>query len=73
MIQYCRYCNWCTAEEICTEKNIQVNSKSVNHCKTFRFNEIDALMSEDRNGEIHKYMPKKLDEKQLDGQMNLFS
>lgn len=73
MKQYCRYCDWCTAEEICTKKNTDVNAKSINNCKDFSFNEIDALMSEDRNGDIHKYKPHNQTKKQCDGQINLFS
>ena len=72
MKQYCRYCNWCTAESICTEKNIDVNPTSINHCKDFSFNEIDATMSENSNGEIHKYTPQIAKKKQCDGQVSLF-
>ena len=48
MKQYCRYCtNLVTGNGIyCTEKNITMRestAKSVNHCESFEFNEIDAF------------------------------
>ena len=72
MKQYCRYCNWCTAEEICTEYNKSVNARSVNKCSKFSYNAIDALMSQDKNGEIHEYKPREQKKKQCDGQISLF-
>lgn len=57
MRQYCRYCsNLVTGNGIyCTEKKIEMRestAKSVNHCKDFDFNEIDAF------GETKGYKPR---------------
>jgi len=72
MKQYCRYCNWCTAEEYCTELDKSVNARSLNRCSDFCFNEIDSLMIEDSNGQIHTYKPRIMKEKQCKGQLSLF-
>lgn len=72
MKQYCRYCANCTCEEICVIKNRSVNAKSVNKCKEFEFCEMDALMSQDRDGEIHCYRPREKREKECAGQLKLF-
>ena len=58
MKQYCRYCtNLVTGNGIyCTEKKITMRestAKSVNHCESFEFNEIDAF------GETSGYKPRK--------------
>jgi len=71
MKQYCRYCSHCTCESICVIKNRSVNALSMNKCKDFCFNEIDALMSEDKDGEIHRYSPRIKKEKNCKGQMSL--
>lgn len=52
MKQYCRYCNnlvtgngtYCTAKKKTMEDS---TAKSVNHCKQFEFNEIDAFAETD--------------------------
>lgn len=72
MKQYCRYCNYCTAEEICVEYNKSVNARVINKCPRFSYNAIDALMSEDKNGEIHQYKSREPKKKQCDGQISLF-
>lgn len=57
MKQYCRYCNNLVTGNgtYCTTKNKEMSdstAKSVNHCKEFEFNEIDAF------GETNGYKPK---------------
>lgn len=48
MKQYCRYCSNCVYGDVvyCEElKKVmsEASAKTVNHCKHFEFNEIDAL------------------------------
>ena len=69
MKQYCRYCNNLVTGNgtYCTAKNKEIadsTAKSVNHCKEFEFNEIDAFFetkgykprnTKARNTESFKY------------------
>ena len=57
MKQYCRYCNnLVTGNGIyCTAKNKEMKestAKTINHCKLFEFNEMDAF------GETDGYKPR---------------
>jgi len=69
MKQYCRYCsymccgdaNWCEKLKICRSDSY---IKRSNNCKSFEFNEIDAI-----NGGIYK--PKKEEKKESDKQLRL--
>lgn len=52
MKQYCRYCNNLVTGNgtYCTAKNKEMRdstAKSVNHCKEFEFNEMDAFFETD--------------------------
>ena len=71
MKQYCRYCCYCTAESICTEYNRSVNATITNKCARFLYNPIDALMSVDKSGEVHRYKPRETKKEQCDGQLKL--
>lgn len=73
MKQYCRYCTYCIGEtdfvnvSYCSAKGKEISSnsaKTVNHCKEFVFNEIDAFNIEGR------YRPR--EEKKDNGQLSLF-
>lgn len=72
MKQYCRYCaymisgdfNYCEVKKKCFSEN---TIKSVNHCKDFMFNPIDALF-ENKN----EYKPKKTVEKTKGEQLSIF-
>lgn len=74
MNQYCRYCAYCIGEtdyvnvSWCSAKQKEMSSntaKTINHCKEFVFNPIDAF-----NVEKGKYKPR---EKKVDnGQGSLF-
>lgn len=76
MKQYCRYCAYCIAEtdyvntSWCELKQKEMSSKSaktINHCKDFVFNEIDAF-----NIENGRYKPRVNREKIDNGQLELF-
>lgn len=54
------------------EYGMDVDARAANKCKRFQYDAIDSLMSADRDGEIHKHSPKKLEKTQLDGQLSLF-
>ena len=63
----CGDANYCTVKKWCfSEKYI----KSVNECKHFDFNPIDAL-GENRKG-YHPRIPKEKKQEQIDGQISLF-
>lgn len=67
MKQYCRYCTYmvCGDFNYCEIKKkffLKSTIKSINHCKYFKFNPMDALQ-ENKN----EYKPKKKDEK-IEGQ-----
>ena len=52
MKQYCRYCSYLVTGNgtYCTVKNKEMadsTAKSVNHCKEFDFNEMDAFFETD--------------------------
>lgn len=74
MKQYCRYCAYCIGEtdyvnvSWCSAKQKEMScntAKTINHCKEFVFNPIDAF-----NVEKGKYKPR---EKKVDnGQGSLF-
>lgn len=71
MNQYCRYCTDLVVADInyCAIKKKRVSdaaAKTVNHCKDFVFNPIDAFDLEKR------YRPRQKKEKQCSGQMELF-
>jgi hypothetical protein len=71
MKQYCRYCANCIYGDVVwcdeLEKIIsEASAKTVNHCKHFVFNEIDAFNFE------HKYKPIQKKEKVDNGQLELF-
>lgn len=59
MKQYCRYCAYCISDDLvyCSKQKRVISeskAKSVNKCKDFKFNEIDAL-----GGDLNKiYKPR---------------
>ena len=74
MNQYCRYCAYCIGEtdyvnvSWCSAKQKEMSSntaKTINHCKEFVFNPIDAF-----NVEKGKYKPR--EKKVNNGQGSLF-
>jgi hypothetical protein len=77
MKQYCRYCAHCVGEtdyvnvSWCSEKQKEMSSntaKSVNHCKSFVFNPIDAF-----NIDSGRYKPRVKKATDVDnGQLLLF-
>ena len=73
MKQYCRYCANCVCGDVvyCSEFHkvmSETSAKSVNHCKKFDFNPIDAL-SFDLN---KTYKPREKKVKVEDNQLSLF-
>lgn len=76
MKQYCRYCTYCIGEtdfvnvSYCSAKKKEMSSnsaKTVNHCKEFVFNEIDAF-----NIESGRYKPREKKQRIDNGQLSLF-
>lgn len=76
MKQYCRYCAYCIGEtdyvnvSWCDKKQKEMSSnsaKTVNHCKEFVFNPIDAF-----NIENGRYKPREKKETTETGQLELF-
>ena len=72
MKQYCRYCANCIYGDVvwCDELEkvmSEASAKTVNHCKKFVFNPIDAF-----NVENGRYKPREKKEKKDNGQLNLF-
>ena len=71
MKQYCRYCANCVYGDVvwCDELNkimSESSAKTVNHCKHFVFNEIDAL-----GGDLNKKYKQRA-EKPVDNSPTLF-
>lgn len=70
MKQYCRYCSFLVDGNgtYCTELNKEMSeasAKSVNHCKSFAFNPIDAF-------DLDKtYKPREVKKQQCDGQIEM--
>lgn len=77
MIQYCRYCSNCIAQDdtygICESTNQVVKKTTVRQgCKLFAFCEVDAFyFNRSDNPDDARYQPRKPKKKQCDGQIKL--